>query len=387
MAIKKREFFPTYMNDIYIMLTERCPMRCEYCYIKHRADGETITKETLDKLMEKVTNKPRIIFFGGEPLLEVELMKWFIDKYKDRVSAFQTVTSMSVNFDQFYNEVYKKVPGFELQLSWDGFTTTRLLGGKKNLSDKLYGKYIEKLWENNDRFQIRTVVNDTNIDSLYELYKTYKELQQSHDNFCADMTLAHQTEYAEDFPKKLQCQLNRILANIKADINKGRLPYIQQWMLHYLSATINDSKVMACNVGTEIVVRPNGDIYPCTMLSQAGELFKLGNVNDEYLDTEIIDSLLKQPAECEDCVHKKNCMGGCRYERYMRTKNLDIVNPCYCEQGKVIIPTMLNWITNLNGQQTEVLAKLVSQYMKWRGCQESEHKELLDSFRGKEILL
>ena len=55
-------------KEIYLMLTEACPNRCEYCYIKGRDNPATMTFDQIDKIIQE--EKPsRILFFGGEPLL------------------------------------------------------------------------------------------------------------------------------------------------------------------------------------------------------------------------------------------------------------------------------------------------------------------------------
>lgn len=385
MAIMKRAFFPEYINDIYIMLTEKCPMRCEYCYIKNRQNGEDITKETLDKLMSKVTNKPRIIFFGGEPLLHVDLMKWFIDKYKNRCSIFQTVTSAAVNFDRFYTEIYKTTPNFELQMSWDGYDGTRLLGGVKNISKQVFDKHIQMLLENNDKFQIRSVINDTNVDNLYNLYHLFKKLSLTYTNFCSDMTIAHQKEFNDQFPNKIRSQLLKIFSDIEADASAHRQIWIPQLLLGYIANFVGNGKIMSCNVGSEMIIRPNGDIYPCTMLSQCGDKYKLGSVYDAYLNTEIIDSLVCQPKECEHCVDKKYCMGGCRYEKEKRTGNLDIVNPCYCDQAHTIISVVKDWMNSLSKNVYTAILQYAAQYIKWTAVTQSKHVDIANNYREREV--
>ena len=385
MALKRKPFFPPFINDIYLMLTERCPMRCEYCYIKHRADGESMTRETMGKVMERVTGRPRIIFFGGEPLLKVDEMEWFIDRYKERCCGFQTVTSMAVNFDDFYKRIYEpNKDNFDLQLSWDGTAGTRKLAGGINNSGDTYRK-IEFMLHQNGPFQVRTVINDTNVDDMYDLYVKYDSLTKAHGNFCADMTLAHQESYSPSFPQKLEKALKQILSRIERQVENKELPYIEQWILTYLSSAVNGNHIMGCNVGTEIIIRPNGDIYPCTMLSQCGGRFKMGSIHDDALDTSILEALVKQPDGCDGCSLRGRCMGGCRYEKIARTGNLDIVNPCYCEQAKVVIPTILGWLDSLKEDVREVVYLYVSQFLKWRACAGSEMHKDAYRFRAKEV--
>ncbi len=51
-------------KEIYLMLTEACLIRCEYCYIKGRDNPATMTFDQIDKIIQE--EKPsRILFFGG----------------------------------------------------------------------------------------------------------------------------------------------------------------------------------------------------------------------------------------------------------------------------------------------------------------------------------
>ena len=86
-------------KEIYLMLTEACPNRCEYCYIKGRDNPKTMTFEQIENIIE--TERPtRILFFGGEPLLCLDLIEKTMEKYYSKIK-FQIVTSTVVNFKEF----------------------------------------------------------------------------------------------------------------------------------------------------------------------------------------------------------------------------------------------------------------------------------------------
>lgn len=77
--VEQKPFFLPYQVDFYLMLTEACPLRCEYCYIKDRDNPARMSRDTMNLMMKKVQTKPRIIFFGGEPLLGIDDIKWFTE--------------------------------------------------------------------------------------------------------------------------------------------------------------------------------------------------------------------------------------------------------------------------------------------------------------------
>ena len=111
----------------------------------------------------------------------------------------------------------------------------------------------------------------------------------------------------------------------------------------------------------------------------------MGSIHDDALDTSILESLVKQPDGCDGCSLRGRCMGGCRYEKIARTGDLDIVNPCYCEQAKVVVPTILGWLDSISDDVREVVYLYVSQFLKWRACACSEMHKDAYRFRAKEV--
>lgn len=75
------------LNSLCIWLTEQCNLNCSYCYERHQPVAFDIerVKETVlrlflaDDMMNLKTERLRINFFGGEPLLEFDHMVEFID--------------------------------------------------------------------------------------------------------------------------------------------------------------------------------------------------------------------------------------------------------------------------------------------------------------------
>ena len=88
----------------------------------------------------------------------------------------------------------------------------------------------------------------------------------------------------------MEVQLNLIFSDIKNNLVNDNKIYIPRFLYKNITNVIENKPVISCDVGNYVVIRPNGDIYPCTILSQIDERFKMGNINDE-IDTEIIDDL------------------------------------------------------------------------------------------------
>src|SRR5574344_1644717 len=142
-------------RELYLLLTEACPNRCEYCYIRDRSNPSSMSMKDIDKYIAKY-NPTRILFFGGEPLVRLDLIRDTVMKYYGKIK-FQVVTSTSVNFKEFlaFNEKY---PLDEIQLSWDGFNDNRIDAFGKRICDKTYENIIYAI-NNKLKFDIKTVIS------------------------------------------------------------------------------------------------------------------------------------------------------------------------------------------------------------------------------------
>lgn len=384
--VEQKPFFLPYQVDFYLMLTEACPLRCEYCYIKDRDNPTRMSRDTMDLMMKKVQTKPRIIFFGGEPLLGIDDIKWFTEKYKDDVKVFQIVTSTfpRTNFHELIGNVIKpSSKPWELQLSFDGFEgSERKLVNKDPVAQQVYENILYTL-EQGVKLQVRCVINDSNIYYFHDTYKQFKRMSEEYSGlFYADFTLVHETNLDSDFPEVLKRELGMILDDILTDEN----PFITAGLASMIGSILEDRKCMACNVGSEIIIRPNGDIYPCTMLSQYSEDFKMGHITDRELNTDIATDVHERPADCDTCEYNKYCFGGCRYERsYLG--NLNEINLGYCEQTKTVVEALLSFRDKLYSdscKNRELIIERILRYRTWRSGMESTMDFEYMKFRGNQ---
>ena len=382
--VEKKPFFLEYQVDFYLMLTEACPLRCEYCYIKERDNPLRMSRDTMQLVMEKVQTKPRIIFFGGEPLLGIDDIEWFVNTYEDDVKVFQIVTSTfpRENFKRLITDIIQpRKDRFELQMSFDGFNgSERKLVNNDPVAQTVYENILWTM-EQGVKLQVRCVINDSNISYFYDTYRHFKELSETYSGlFFADFTLVHEAGLDSEFPAILKEQLSRILDDILTDTT----PFLTAGLISMINAILNDTKCMACNVGSEIIIRPNGDIYPCTMLSQLSEDFKMGNINDKRLYTDIASDLHERPDDCEECSHKTYCFGGCRYERsYLG--NIRKINTGYCEQTKVVVDCLLNFKRKLDvSPNKDLIIERIYRYRTWRSGMESTADFKYVDFRGNQ---
>lgn len=92
--------FPPAISNVYIVVTENCNFNCKYCFIsdivsdnsKKEVMTKTVAKATVELLQRTYEHQQHdydktITFYGGEPLLNFDIIKYFIQEV-DKVKEF-----------------------------------------------------------------------------------------------------------------------------------------------------------------------------------------------------------------------------------------------------------------------------------------------------------
>lgn len=328
------------MRDIYLMLTEECPNRCQYCYIQNKDKKESMNMNMIHEIIKKY-NPRRIIFFGGEPLIKLDLIENTLHDYYNKIK-FQIVTSTSANYKEFINDIYHKYPIDELQLSWDGFNDNRIDIKKRSISQRTYENILYTI-DKNIPFDIKCVISEDNVKELPNIHNTFLELQFK--KAYGQFVIAHRTDTTEEFYELLRENLYKTFT-----LDRLYMDYMNRILAYYY----NDKKFMSCDVGKYMVITPSGKESYCTALSQ--------------VDKDFNSNILQLPADnekCRQCKYSYMCDGGCRYERYMIYK--DNWKSNILESTCRIMEIYHDCITRfLNSTDKDVLFDKLMKYISWR---------------------
>jgi radical SAM protein with 4Fe4S-binding SPASM domain len=110
-----------------------------------------------------------------------------------------------------------------------------------------------------------------------------------------------------DYSLIMSQQLDKILL----DYEQNPI-YLPQAIENWVSNTYAGGQHSSCDIGKYVALLPNGDMYPCVIMSQKG-LSRIGNVYTG-VDWEILDNLFVRPTQCKNCPSPL-CSGGCTIER------------------------------------------------------------------------
>lgn len=305
----------------YFILTENCNLRCTYCFEKDtRAvvkymDEETAFKMTdflfdnavaYNKDIEGTNTQPKqvhITFFGGEPMLAIDLMRKILRYGKEKSEAtgvkikFSIITNGTIYNDEveeFLEEWYQLFGVIDVQLSYDGCpevqNMNRPCANSKLVCSELvesaaakFKSFVERHKLHRDCLYIHAVVSHDSLPYLYE----------SHRYFISTLKINYQfawvieDKWDDNDIKILDRELSKIipdLANCTNNVN--RYPFKRF------------DTCSGCGAGRALcALDTEGNIYPCHRfffysLKIRSEMI-FGNIhNEEPIDHEIREKFL-----------------------------------------------------------------------------------------------
>ena len=357
----------TFFRQVYLFLTHECPLRCEYCYIDRSKSFPDMKYSTIQYFMDNVRSKFKggrgLVFFGGEPLLRVDLIERTVKDYYEAIPGGigGVVTSATINMDKFF-PIYRDYE-LDMQVSYDG-----MLHNKTRKSEFDFGSLMPYLELSEKRFQLRKTVSDANIDTLYEDYLFGRKIHIEFD-ISFDYAVAHQASYSKYFHDKLFDKQTKIWNFINECIEKDIRTYIPLTLIkdlyhikEYIASDMPAGRLDSCEVGNILAIDTDGSCYPCTMLSQLGDEFKIGDI---WSGIDISkNSSIREYSNC-NCMYSNVCGGGCRWERYKifgKNNMANSVNPEHCKTLHIKYTTAMNFWKNLNDKHKPLIESAIRTY-------------------------
>ncbi len=308
------------VRKITLQITQKCNFRCSYCVYseafndRHRAHSlKSMTFETAKKGIDFLVDHSRdldsvnIGFYGGEPLLEFELIKKCV-KYAEEVLEGKTITySITTNGSLLTDEIIdyfcnnnistmisidgpKEIQDKQRRFAANGCGTFDVI--EKNLlriKDN-YPEYFKKL-------QFSVVIdprNDFNcVNSLFTDYDFFKETyvrSSTIDDVYANEKTFFSTDYIakRDYEifKAFLFHFNRLHREYVSPIALQEITQIEE-----LSRRFGHSKELPdvtshggpCVPGAlRLFITSDGYFYPCERVSEMSDVMKIGHIDSGF---------------------------------------------------------------------------------------------------------
>lgn len=376
-------FYPT---SVLLNVCQDCMLSCVYCYgfegqYGSRGFMDTATAyKTVDWLMEKSGDKEKlnITFFGGEPLLNYELIQQVIAYGKTKAEAYGKklywgITTNGILLDED-KLAFFKANRVGINLSYDGYLQDRQRPFK---SGEATGDILKSKLELIKSFyndELGVIATATVADPCADLALIRKELR---DSGCEGLNLrrassislpetdlptrasefnalADSPDFIKLFINDLQQQHGEILRLIK----ERKTLFSRELMKMFSLLLTQMKRSYFCGAGKSLfAVAYNGDIYPCHRFNGC-EGAEMGNVHESFdpaFMERYVSLAVDQIESCKSCWSRYFCAGGCLYDTYDMQEGK--VNPPehLCDLYKAQLKTALKVFLELDHEDTEFL--------------------------------
>lgn len=320
-------------KSLILFLTNNCNLNCKYCFVKkeqHQSKLDfTKYKEVIDNNNKQISS---ITFFGGEPLLYIDLIESIIKYNKEKKYHFQYIlnTNATLINDQVMEII--KQNNILVNASLDG----NIISNSNNrFGEIIFKKVINniyKLKQNDIEVIINYVITPNNIDHIYESLHFFKE--QSINKIA--LLFDYEAIWQEKDLIKLKKQLEKSM-DIFSDIsNKDFIVYP---IYSKVLAILENKEIPKCRFGEEtIVLSRTGEIYPCISFVD-DKAYQMIDFNHHLKNTVNI-------SKCKNCKYLTLCTNNCMC-RYNNNPNEIDIN-CEIEKKLIDISSKIidNWFKN-----------------------------------------
>lgn len=294
------EYESRHLENITVMLTNRCNLKCRHCCASEITTKSDISVNLIDRVIDM---KPeQITISGGEPLLH-ENIKDILAHIRKNYSGLLAIATNGTLVEKYLDLIIKYVDKVEISL--DGVTAE---GTARYRGSSVFEKVLESvkaLRKNNIRVAISMVSYDSHekeeFQRLNELYGTVPILRELHIN-------------------------KRVLENIEYIIPGGRRAYIE-----YIKSAIKNSenilKLRTCGaVSYQLFIDSEGYIYPCGGMAE--DALRCGNI----MDLETTEQIIKHPEICYEKIIEKVLS----WEKFSRCRECNVRSFCWSCIGDIL---------------------------------------------------
>jgi uncharacterized protein len=338
---------PRELRALCLNITHKCNLACTYCFAEKLTEGNagTMTPEVVRSALEYLcresgyVHRLQVDFFGGEPLLAFDLVKMGVEygreleKKYDKKFLFTLTTNALLLTDEVVDFV--KEQEMCLILSLDGpqeiHDCFRLSRNGKGSHDAV----LENIRKVRDRLDPSSYyIRGTFTSRTLEIKKILEYyLDEGFKNVSLEPVSAPKdTVYAltEEHKDEITLHYREAAAWL---LDKPMVFF--HFNLEMDNPLCLTRRITGCGAGVEyLAVDPLGNMYPCHQFVENGS-YLVGNVFDEKRSEKITEhfrsSTLYKKEGCEKCWARFYCSGGCHFQHYIKTGDINKPSKLYCD--------------------------------------------------------
>lgn len=331
--------------EYIIHLTEKCNLNCTYCYEKknHKDISFENIKSLIDYEISQKQHYSVIVFYGGEPLLQKDIIKSTIDyinSKKSKTKFYYGITTNGTLLDDEFIQYMKEKKFANISYSIDGIKSThdlnRLTVDGKGTFD-IVEKNAKKLLKSLDSVIATSVITKNNLKNLSQNVEYLIEFGFKYINLLLDYSQSWQDNDLDEMRKQYG-KIAEIYANKILEEYDITIPLIDEKIKTYINDKYNCND--DCEFGMKTInVGTDGNFYPCMQFVNNKD-FIIGNCKDGIDVKSRMNLIQKSKKEfelCKKCTIRTRCKHTCACRNYILTNDCNQLSPIICETEKIFI--------------------------------------------------
>jgi len=301
-----------------LQITQECNLRCDYCaysgiYSNRMHSPKTMSFETAKRIINFVlarsgdTYKLAFGFYGGEPLLELNLIKKCVTYIKMQAPEREIFFTITTNGTLLVPEIYDYLinNSFNIIISLDGpkqvHDASRKFPDGSGSYDIIMSniRKIQKQYPDvSDKVNFIAVINPEIEEEscLQNLFKSndiipFYNLLSS---FVNDLYSENETTYSDSFTLVYNREHCKYLLHLLGKLSKKNISPLMngldaQYKDQYKQLARINKMPSVCHPGGPCIAGAlrlfadvNGNFFPCERVSESSKLMKIGDVNNGF---------------------------------------------------------------------------------------------------------
>jgi len=315
----------------HIILTELCNSKCKYCYEKSMNEfnnglekkfqfdfsAPSTSKIDLNKLKKFILKdkNPMIIFYGGEPLLEIEKIKKIINLFKNTNVKFRMQTNakllneLPINYLKKIGKILVSIDGNEKLTNHNrgkGTYELVLKNLKKAKQQGYRGEIVARMTISQEFPKISPQTKHLLKTRLFDSIHWQLDLGFYKNDF--------EIKKIKKFVKTYNKQISKLTKFWKNNLKKGKVLKLYPFLGIFENILEDKPTKLMCGAGhSGYTITTNGKITACPIMNNIKN-FYCGTLNSNPNKLKKIHII----SPCTSCNYFKFCGGRCLYSNYAK---------------------------------------------------------------------
>ncbi|MBR6718588.1 MAG: radical SAM protein [Oscillospiraceae bacterium] len=327
--------------DYTISITNRCNLRCTYCYERHlNTEYGCITPDIRDRIADFINaqgDADIVYLFGGEPLLYKDTVRFYCEHLRDARQI--VITTNGTLLDEDFIRWCMERKNVIINMSHDGKTCT-----ERGVDPALLDANLRILLKYQPETLTQLVYTEQTLPFLYDNIMYLKNLGVKKVSAVMDSFLT--PEDIDRFGDEMRKQWKKI----------GDIPDLFVYELAAKIKNIREQKRSLCEIcKKKIFINWDGNFYPCVQFQNIPE-YRCGNIFSGYAFEEARKAhpdYSVMADRCSGCEIAKYCRNSCACRKMATTGTVRDISEAACMEEQVQILTALEIISRDNGGKVQ----------------------------------